>query len=101
MPKKISSIRIEFIPNSAQRYETAGDWYHEGDTLILKISKTEDPLHQQIVAVHELVEALLCNKDDITQEQVDEFDMIIGKHLEQPGDSRDAPYHEQYSSNRS
>lgn len=96
MPKDITSIRIDFIPNSQQRYETAGDWYYEGDTLILKVSKTEDPLDQQLIALHELVEALLCNHAGITQEVVDKFDMGPGKDLEQPGDDPSAPYYEQH-----
>ena len=94
--KTIKRITIDFIPQSEHRYDTCGDWQIEGDTMIVKVSLKPDERHQQLVAVHELVEALACNVDDISPEAVDVFDMGPGADLDEPGDSPEAPYHAQH-----
>jgi hypothetical protein len=96
MAQPINEITIRFIPHAAQRYPTAGDWRHEDDRLAIYISRTENPLHEQLVAIHELSEALLCNNDGVTQEAVDAFDMGPGKDLDDPGNTTAAPYHGQH-----
>ena len=90
----IRQIVIDFIPHRQQRYPTCGDWFYEGDVLHIKVSATADERHQRLVAAHELVEALLCNAADVSQEAVDAFDM--GTFLRDPGNSPDAPYHMQH-----
>lgn len=97
MPRSIKEIRIRFIPQAEQRYDTCGNWLYEGDGLTILISQMPDERYQQLVAVHELVEALMCNVDGVTQEQVDAFDMGPGKDLDEPGYSPDAPYREQHA----
>lgn len=92
----IESVLIEFIPHADQRYATCGDWLYDGARLVLRISRTADPRHQQLVAVHEMVEALLCHRDGVTQAAVDAFDMGPGAMLTDPGASPDAPYHAQH-----
>ena len=95
--RTINRIVIEFVPHSEQRYVTVGDWLYDGDTLILRISRTIDARHQQLVAMHELVEALACNVDSVTQQAVDEFDIHgEGTTLDEPGDSPKSPYHDQH-----
>jgi len=94
--KSFNRIVIDFIPQSEQRYDTCGDWFYNGKTLVLKISRTSDMRHHQLVAVHELVEALLCNVDGVTQEQVDAFDMGIGGDLDEPGNDLMCPCHAQH-----
>lgn len=96
MTRSIKEIRIRFIPQSEQRYDTCGDWLYEGDTLHILVSKMPDERHQQLVAVHELAECLACNVDGVTQEMVDAFDMGPGKDLDEPGMSPDAPYRSQH-----
>lgn len=91
-----SRILIEFIPQSRQRYDTSGDWTIDGDALNIRITATPNPLHQQLVAVHELIEALLCNAAGVTQEAVDAFDMGPGADIDEPGDDPAAPYREQH-----
>jgi hypothetical protein len=44
-----------------------------------------------LVAVHELVEALLCSHGNITQERVDKFDLNY-KGDGEPGDALGCPY---------
>ena len=94
--RAIAAIRIEFIDHANQRYPTAGDWLYEGDVLVLRISRTKDERHQQLVAIHEMAEALICNQDGVTAEAVDAFDMGPGEALADPGASPDAPYHGQH-----
>lgn len=94
--KTIKEIRIRFISQSEQRYDTTGDWLYEGDVLHILVTQMPDERHQQLVAVHELVECLACNVDGVTQEQVDAFDMGPGADLDEPGMSPDAPYRAQH-----
>ena len=49
-----------------------------------------------MVAVHGLVEALLCKAHRVTTEAVDAWDMGPGKELEEPGDDPRAPYHREH-----
>ncbi|MDA8249424.1 MAG: hypothetical protein M0Z28_09605 [Rhodospirillales bacterium] len=96
MTRRIEGIRIEFIDHAAQRYPTAGDWFFDGDVLVIRVSRTADERHQQLVAMHELAEALICVRDGVTAEAVDAFDMGPGATLADPGNSPDAPYHAQH-----
>lgn len=95
--RSIKEIRIRFIPRSEQRYDTCGDWMYEDDALHILVSQMPDQRHQQLVAVHELVECLICNVDGVTQEMVDAFDMGPGADLDEPGESPDAPYRTQHA----
>jgi len=98
--RRITSIHIAIIPHGKQRYPTVGDWQYEGPRdathLMIKVSGMPDQRMEQAVAIHELVEALLCNAAGITQEEVDAWDMGPGKTFDEPGDSDEAPYHLQH-----
>jgi hypothetical protein len=86
----MNRIEIRFIPESEQRYATLGDWTFQGETLLISASgDTQD--EQFLVALHELVEAYLCDKHGVNQDAVDEFDMSFEDDGE-PGDSSAAPY---------
>jgi hypothetical protein len=95
------NIHILKVPSSEQRYDTLGDWYFDaaGD-LIIKVSNdvpempTDD--HQNLIALHELVEVLLCRKRLITQKQVDDFDFAAEDCEGEPGDLPDAPYRKEH-----
>lgn len=101
---KITKIEINVIPHVNQRYETCGDWLFqdEGQTLIINVSEMKDNRHEMLIAVHELVEVLLCRENGVTQEMVDEFDQAYeakrqpGDVLE-PGDDLAAPYKNEHS----
>ena len=94
--KLITDIRIRFIPQSEHRYSTTGDWTIENDTLTILVTAMPDQRHQQLVAVHELVEALVCNVDGVSQQAVDDFDMGPGADLDEPGNDPAAPYYSQH-----
>lgn len=95
------NVRIEIIPHSSQRYETVGDWFfHHGD-LVIRVSELGDWRKEMLIAVHELVEVLLCRHQGVTQEQVDKFDMEFEQareegDLSEPGDDPKAPYKRQH-----
>ena len=94
--KSISRIIIDFIPHANQRYPTAGDWYFEGSILHIRVSRTANERHQQLVSIHEISEALACNVDGVTQKSVDDYDTGPGKALDEPGNDPRAPYHAQH-----
>lgn len=88
------------VGHKHQRYDTIGDWYwgqHLAEkVLIIKTSILQDFRSELLVFCHELVEAMACLSVGITAEQVDEFDMGVGKDLDEPGDDPRAPYHSQH-----
>jgi hypothetical protein len=95
-------INIRSIPHSQQRYETCGDWVAaHGRLRHVMVSEMENEDYAFLVAIHEQIEAWLCLKRGITQEQVDEFDMqfeewrLPGDDSE-PGDYDGAPYHAEH-----
>jgi hypothetical protein len=96
------NISIKIIPHNEQRYETVGDWQFtsEGD-LIISISKMDNWKYETLVAIHELIEVVLCKDRNITDESVIAFDKkfeemrlaypdIIGD--DEPGNHPKAPY---------
>jgi len=102
--QKPKNIIIQFIPHKDQRYETCGDWFYEGDSLIIYVSALSDWKRSALVAIHELVEVVLCNHAGITQEQVDKFDEEFERARErglytddeEPGDHPASPYRVQH-----
>ena len=89
-------ITIETIPHDQQRYSTCGDWQIgvRGD-ITIRVSETGNWRYEAAVAVHELVEALLCWNDRISTDEVDAFDMAYTGD-DEPGDDPDAPYARQH-----
>ena len=95
-------VIIETIPHKDHRYPTVGDWFYEPDgTLRIKVSELSDWRLEALIAVHELVETLLCEHRGITQQQVDDFDKAFEADREagkledpdaEPGDHPAAPY---------
>ncbi len=88
-------ITIETIPHLEQRYNTCGDWVFDSDgNLTIRVSDTGNWRYGACLALHELVEALLCKSSGVTTEQVDVFDINwkpFGS-FEEPGEDPRAPY---------
>jgi hypothetical protein len=96
------NIHIIKVTKDQMRYDTAGDWYYdEAGDLVIKVATdfpefpTND--HHNLVALHELIEVLLCRKRGITQQMVDDFDMGPGSYDvipedEESGDQPGCPY---------
>ena len=89
-------ITIEVIPHRLQRYNTAGDWTIDVEgNIAIRVSDMGDWRYNAAVAVHELVEALLCRRAGVSQAEVDRFDDGFQGEGE-PGDDHDAPYAQQH-----
>ena len=94
-------ISIETIPHDQHRYTTVGDWYVKDGVLQIKVSELGDWKKEALVAIHELVEVLLCKNDGVTEAAVDRFDKEFeaNRHPEnedEPGDEPEAPYVKQH-----
>ena len=95
-------INIHTIPHNLQRYPTVGDWWWENNgDLQIRVSKMSDWRFETLVAVHELVEVLLCKKDRVSQQSVDGFDKAFEAarkpgNVDEPGDDIKAPYRKQH-----
>lgn len=105
-------VILRETPHDQQRYDTCGDWYtSSGAGLVIKVSHLKDRREMFLIAIHELIEAFLCECAGITEISVDEFDknfdhtcsfsdgrkssrMMITNM--EPGDSIDAPYYKQH-----
>jgi hypothetical protein len=93
----VNTICLRSIAHEDQRYPTVGDWYDDQGVTMIVVSKMSDPRYELLVAVHELVEKILCDHRGVKQEAVDEFDRNYERNrLEgdesEPGDHPDAPY---------
>lgn len=112
-------VIIETIPHAQQPYDTVGDWRFEdgsgnpisqsvallkasvglGNECVLRIrvSDLKSWKYEMLVAVHELVETLLCMDRGVMVEDVDKFDKAFEKKRKpgdesEPGDDPRAPY---------
>jgi len=90
-------VSIETIPHNNQRYETCGDWQfdHIHNRLIIKVSDLGDWKMEACLAFHEMIEAIRCESDGITEHQVDVWDSNF-KGDGEPGDDPKAPYHKEH-----
>ena len=91
-------VIIKTIPHKKQRYETCGDWFRDKKgNLIINVSDMGDDRYAYLVAIHELVETLICEHDGIKEKDVTAFDIAFEKKsgpdsTDEPGDDPDAPY---------
>jgi hypothetical protein len=100
----LMNINIQTIPHKDQRYETPGDWTFEQNDLNILVSETGDWRYDALIALHELVEVILCKHRGIKQEDVDKFDnKFEAERIEklhrpddEPGDSPQAPYRREH-----
>lgn len=95
------NINIKVIPHFEQRYETPGDyWIDKKDVVQVRISELGNWRYEMLIAVHELVELLICKYQDISIAQIDKFDKEFEedrkkgmyKVEDEPGDHINAPY---------
>lgn len=92
---KINSVRIETVSPKLMAYRTVGDWGITGTHLWIKIADTGNWSYNMLVAVHELVEALLCAYLGISESRVTKFD-LAHQGDDDPGSHPKAPYHDQH-----
>jgi hypothetical protein len=88
-------ITIDVIPHGDQRYPTCGDWIVvDENNLRIFVSEMGDWRKEMAVGLHEVVEALLCKANGVSQTAVDQFDLAC-PHGE-PGDDPTGPYHREH-----
>jgi hypothetical protein len=92
------NITMKVIPHNEHRYETVGDWWFDEDgSLQIRVSDMGNEDYAILVAVHELIEVLLCKKRGITDEAVSAFDTAfedarVEGNTDEPGDDPKSPY---------
>lgn len=96
-------ITIETVQHQSQRYPTVGDWYNDGyGGLKINVSDMKNWRYEFLVGIHELVEAALCKDRNISQREVDNFDLKYEENRlpddkdTEPGDSPQAPYYAEH-----
>lgn len=92
-------VRIGISDHSRQRYPTAGDWQYTDDgALMITVSLLEDRREMYLLAIHELIEAVLCEFTGIRDADVDAWDMNNPEGAQtEPGAHPNAPYHWQHT----
>src|SRR6267378_1867736 len=68
-------ISVSSIPHSEQRYPTVGDYFYSEGALQIRVSDLGDSRMEACVAVHEIIEALLCEARGVKEKVVDKFDL--------------------------
>lgn len=99
------TITIKSVPQNRIRADQAGDWWLFGDDITVHTLETFPPEDQLRVAIHELIEAWLCRRDKVSEQDVCAFDYSYeaerkeGKHKEddEAGDDPRSPYRDQHS----
>ncbi len=101
----VKSVNVLTIPHNLQRYDTLGDWFTENGVLHIHVSRLRDWRSELAIAVHELIEAVMCDQAGITAEMVDEFDFEFVWRQEsgeippeaEPGAAPGCPYASQHA----
>lgn len=95
-------VLIETIAHAQQRYPTVGDYVRDADgTLHIFVSDLGNWKYELLVALHELIEAGLCQEAGVTFAAIDAFDLAwphpqTPASAEEPGEDPAAPYHRQH-----
>ena len=95
------NIDIQVIENSQHRPGISGaDWFYtkEGD-LKVRVSKMSDWRYEVCLALHEVVEAILCKYNGIAYTVVDEFDRPYEEakdDVTNTGDITNCPYRKEH-----
>lgn len=90
------------VRHEDQRYPTVGDWFIVTPNRIeVKVSEMGNEDYEFLVAMHEFIEAYLCNKHNILEEEVNAFDIKFEQerpenNFDEPGNHPAAPYHREH-----
>lgn len=90
-------ISVSVIPHEDQNYETVGDYETIDGTMLVRVSDMGNSDYEFLVAIHELVEAKLCQKRGISDGEITAFDVEFEDKrkpgdISEPGDDRASPY---------
>jgi hypothetical protein len=93
-------LRIKQItkPYKKQRYPTVGDYIYDldSDKFEFMIAKMKNTDYEALIFIHEFIEAYLCWKAKIKEEDISAFDIQFEEEGRggEPGDDPEAPYFE-------
>jgi len=87
----VKHIKVSFVEQDAQAYETLDDWRQVGDRLEFIITDTGNPVYNQMLLIHAMVERLLARNAGVSDETINAFDLEY-KGNGEPGEEPDAPY---------
>lgn len=84
-----------------QRYDTVGDYQDGHGFTVFTISDLGNWKYEALVAVHELVEKILCDARGISNDSIDTFDVAFEANRpngndDEPGHDPTAPYHAEH-----
>lgn len=95
----MKDIVIRQIKYKDQQYDTVGNYRKVANGNLIEVSKlkgyVKDDDELAAVALHEMVEMLLCIKRKIKFKDIDNFDIAF-KGDGEPGNEKDAPYHKEH-----
>ena len=93
---KQTIITVNIIDHEDQWYDTVGDWRFDSDYnhLTVTVSRTTEE-SIILVAIHEIIEAILCRLNGVSEEVVDAFDMANIDHPD-PGSIPGCPYYREH-----
>lgn len=101
-------IYIDTISHRQHRYPTVGDYWWPPvrrtgacERLEVRVSEMGNEDYEFLVTIHELIEAHLTRKHGISEESITAFDIAYEANRykgddSEPGDSPDAPYHNEH-----
>ena len=92
----MNKIVIKTIPHKDQNYDTAGDYKNIDNNWFIYVSEMPKWEYEMLIAVHELIEAILTHKRGIKWGDIDYFDMITAKGNRDPGTNKKAPYYREH-----
>lgn len=96
------NTHVKIIPHKDQRYPTVGDWWWDSkNDLQIRVSQMDDARYEQLVAIHEQIEAELCDAALVDEDAVTQFDKAYEANRQpgddsEPGDDPRAPYYRQH-----
>ena len=96
-------IVIETIPQKDHRYPTIGDyWRDDQGNLQIRVTDVGNWKYEALVALHEMIEVLLCEDRGIKEPDIMAFDEAYEKNRpaddpdSEPGDAPLAPYRKEH-----
>lgn len=99
------NIQIKTIPHHFQEYDTVGNYWRDlsggQEVLEIRVSRMRDRRHEFLVALHELIEAFLCDWRRIPFGKITRFDVEYEKtrgrgDSSEPGACDRAPYRKEH-----
>lgn len=99
--KIIMKIIIKSIPHKRQKYDTVGNyWVDSNGDWQIRISEMPKK-YMLLVAIHELIEKILCDDREILDEVITQYDTALERrrkpgNTDEPGDNIEAPYFKEH-----